>query len=281
MEYMEKSNKGKMLSSQKNKYTVIILMTSGTTIPSFGVEILNRILDCSTIHVPAIFISDEGIAKSKFGSKIINILRRRKAFIIVTAFYYFLSRITGKKHDWQFLPQMQMIDLDSYSGDVCFVKRIHSEECVKLLSSYGPDLCFHSGHIIIRDPVLSLAKDGVLGYHHGDLTKHRGGLPCFWELYYGEDKIGVTTQLLSQELDTGKIVMLKEFQIEDAATFKSLHQLIHYETTNMAIDSINLLSNGFIPITPKSIGKYHNPPTLAQWIKFQYKIAKRRQRLGF
>lgn len=265
-----------------DKYRVVILMTSGDVIVDFGVEIIKRIVASTEIEVPAIFVSDEGIGKSQepLLRRVRRNIRRRGWFTIVVGYYYVLSKLTGSTRSWAYVPNLTRVNLDEFcSGSVHYIDRLHSPESAELISSYKPDLCFHAGHIIIKEPVLSLAKDGVLGYHHGDLTKHRGGLPCFWELYYGENEVGVTTQILSNKLDTGKIVKQRLFKIEKEDTLKSLQYRVHHETTDMALDSILALADpAFSPQTPPGLGQYHNSPTLFEWLVFQYRMFIRRKR---
>ena len=54
-----------------------------------------------------------------------------------------------------------------------------------------PDVLLRIGGFgIVKEPLLSLCRAGVLSYHHGDMRRYRGQPPAFWELYHGERSIG-------------------------------------------------------------------------------------------
>jgi len=175
----------------KPKYKVVILMTSGDVIVDFGVEIIKNIVKFRDTEVSAILICDDGIKPQKdpFLIRFARRVRGRKLFVLVIAYYFLKSKLTGRKCNWIFEPKVMPVNLRQfYNGDIHYLKNLYDQKSIDLIASYQPDLCFHNGHIIIKEPILSLAKDGTIGYHHGDLTMHRGGLPCFWELY-NEEKV--------------------------------------------------------------------------------------------
>ena len=267
------------MKNPKQKYRVVILMTSGDSASDFGREIRRKIIECKDIEVPAIFISNEGIKDkdASLPSRLLKLFKKRRLFTLIIMYYHLKSKLTGRKYDWVFQPDIKPLNLSQYyNGDIHYLQSLHNHKTESLIASYEPDLCFHSGHIIIKEPIMSLAKDGVMGYHHGDLTKHRGGLPCFWELYYGEKEVGVTVQILGSKLDTGEIVLQRFFDIKDEDTLQTLQQRVHCETTDMACESILLLSNpNFTSQKPKSLGKYHKLPTLIEWLRFRYRMRRR------
>jgi hypothetical protein len=68
------------------------------------------------------------------------------------------------------------------------------------------DVILRWGFNIIRGAILETATYGVWSYHHGDSDYYRGGPPAFWETAEGAPVIGVILQVLSDELDGGKIL---------------------------------------------------------------------------
>ena len=59
---------------------------------------------------------------------------------------------------------------------------------------------------ILRGEILTAAKYGVWSYHHSDNQYYRGGPANFWELYEGNPISGVMLQVLTEELDAGKVL---------------------------------------------------------------------------
>ena len=77
---------------------------------------------------------------------------------------------------------------------------------VKKIKSYNLDFILRFGFGIIRGDVLDASKYGVWSYHHGDEEKYRGGPPCFWEIYSGDNITGSILQRLTNKLDGGIIL---------------------------------------------------------------------------
>jgi hypothetical protein len=62
------------------------------------------------------------------------------------------------------------------------------------------------GFRIIRGDILGAARYGVWSFHHGDNRSHRGGPAFFWEMYEGNPVTGTTLQILTEELDAGRVI---------------------------------------------------------------------------
>lgn len=77
---------------------------------------------------------------------------------------------------------------------------------VKEIKRYDVDYMLRCGFKILTGGILSAAKSGVLSFHHGDNTVNRGGPALYWEFSQSWENSGVILQLLSEELDGGKVV---------------------------------------------------------------------------
>lgn len=78
-----------------------------------------------------------------------------------------------------------------------------ADDDLAAIAATKPDLLLRFGFGPIRGPILEVAPHGVWSFHHDDEQVHRGGPPCFWELYFGEATTGVTFQRLTERLDGG------------------------------------------------------------------------------
>jgi hypothetical protein len=68
------------------------------------------------------------------------------------------------------------------------------------------DVLIRFGFNILRGEILTASKYGVWSYHHGDGDYYRGGPAHFWEVYEGNPISGVMLQVLTEELDAGKVL---------------------------------------------------------------------------
>jgi hypothetical protein len=68
------------------------------------------------------------------------------------------------------------------------------------------DVMLRFGFKIIRGEILNSARYGVWSFHHGDNRAYRGGPALFWEIYEGNPVSGTVLQILTEDLDGGKVI---------------------------------------------------------------------------
>ena len=76
------------------------------------------------------------------------------------------------------------------------------------------DVFVRLGFRILRGKILQAARYGVWSYHHGDSQVNRGGPPGFWEVLEGHPVTGSVLQILTEDLDNGK-VLCRSFSATD------------------------------------------------------------------
>jgi hypothetical protein len=77
---------------------------------------------------------------------------------------------------------------------------------VERIRSYDLDVAIRLGFRILKGDALDIARFGVWSYHHADNTVNRGGPPGFWEVAEGNPVTGVMLQVLSEDLDNGRVI---------------------------------------------------------------------------
>lgn len=87
------------------------------------------------------------------------------------------------------------------------------EATLDFLRDLRPDFILRFSYGILRGDVLDIARYGVWSYHHGDPVKFRGQPPGFWEIVNESSVAGAVLQVLSNELDAGKILHHGFFQV--------------------------------------------------------------------
>jgi methionyl-tRNA formyltransferase len=75
---------------------------------------------------------------------------------------------------------------------------------------------------ILPKSVLDLSPRGCLNVHYSLLPKYRGAAPVTWTIINGEEKGGVTTMQLVEQLDAGPIYLQEEIQLDEHETTASL-----------------------------------------------------------
>ncbi|TFH06792.1 MAG: hypothetical protein E4H07_09980 [Nitrosomonadales bacterium] len=83
----------------------------------------------------------------------------------------------------------------------------YSDTCVDRLLNLGLDIIIRGNAPgIFRGNILSASRQGILSFHHGDNRWNRGGPPGFWEVYLRKSSTGFVIQILSEELDGGRVL---------------------------------------------------------------------------
>jgi len=108
-----------------------------------------------------------------------------------------------------------------------------SEEDVEAIRSHDLDVLVRLGFRILRGDVLRAARHGVWSFHHGDNRVNRGGPPGFWEVMHRRPITGSILQVLSEDLDAGRVL---------ARSFSHTHPLsVHANLNNVLWKSLHLL----------------------------------------
>jgi hypothetical protein len=86
-----------------------------------------------------------------------------------------------------------------------FVHRISDDDIAKIRDA-KLDVIVRFGFNILRGDILTVAKHGVWSFHHGDNDQYRGGPAHFWEIVEQNPVSGVILQVLTEELDAGRVL---------------------------------------------------------------------------
>jgi hypothetical protein len=86
-----------------------------------------------------------------------------------------------------------------------------ASDAIEQIRVMNLDVLLRFGFNILRGEILTAARCGVWSYHHGDNDFYRGGPPCFWEMVEGNLITGAMLQVLTEELDAGRVLCKGSF----------------------------------------------------------------------
>jgi len=86
-----------------------------------------------------------------------------------------------------------------------FTDRLKTEDINKI-KSYKLDVILRFGFRILKGEILKAASYGVWSFHHGDGAVNRGGPAGFWEVMEDEPVTGAMLQILTEQLDNGRVI---------------------------------------------------------------------------
>ncbi len=99
---------------------------------------------------------------------------------------------------------------------------VNSEDTLAAIRRLDPELVFVVGWSqLVREAVLSLAREGVFGMHPTLLPRHRGRAPIPWAILSGLARTGVTLfEIADATADSGPVVgqVFVDIAVDDTAT---------------------------------------------------------------
>jgi hypothetical protein len=102
------------------------------------------------------------------------------------------------------------------------------------------DVMLRFGFNIIRGEILDCARYGVWSYHHGDSRHYRGAPDFFWEMYEGNPVTGTLLQVLSEELDAGR-VLYRSFSATDPTSLYRGRNAAYWKTAEFVLRCLTVL----------------------------------------
>ena len=97
----------------------------------------------------------------------------------------------------------------------------NSSEVMPHIEEMDLDLVVFGGTRIIRGDILDFPKDGVVNSHPGLLPECRGSASPAWSVYH-DIRVGSTCHFCDNGIDTGEILLRREFPVKRGMTYEDL-----------------------------------------------------------
>lgn len=107
--------------------------------------------------------------------------------------------------------------------------------------------------------VWAMPQYGTFNLHASLLPDYRGAAPIHWAIINGEQKTGVTTFFIDDQIDTGAIILQKEVFINADETVGTLHDELQKTGSELVIDTLELIASNQVTTTIQS--KVEQPKT--------------------
>ena len=136
--------------------------------------------------------------------------------------------------------------------DVYQPVKVRDPEFVEILRGMEPEVIVvvAFGQIIPKS-VLEMPKYGCVNVHASLLPKYRGAAPIQWAVINGDEVTGVTTMLMDEGIDTGDILMVREYKVEPKETGGSLFDKLENIGAELLVETLDGLKAGSITPIPQ------------------------------
>jgi methionyl-tRNA formyltransferase len=104
-----------------------------------------------------------------------------------------------------------------------FIGNPNQEEFRKRIAALAPDLLVSVAcPYILKEGILSLPPLGSINIHHAPLPRYKGMMPTFWQMYYGEQNVGLTIHTMTARVDQGGALLQEQLPIAEGESLDSL-----------------------------------------------------------
>ena len=128
-------------------------------------------------------------------------------------------------------------------------ERMKDEAFVDALRSYNADLQVVVAFRMLPEVVWRMPRYGTFNVHAALLPQYRGAAPINWAVINGETVTGVTTFFLDHDIDTGRIIMQREFGIPDDSDVEYVYDGLMSLGASVCRDTVDLViaNDGNVP----------------------------------
>lgn len=154
------------------------------------------------------------------------------------------------------------------------IQSSNDQDFYKEVKNINPDVILSfSAPQVIKEPLLSFPKYGILNVHGSLLPDYRGCMPSFWYIFNEEKYGGATVHYMSAKIDDGDIVAQDKVYIGDCKSMFQLMKLTKRIGGEIMVKAIQALEEGTLERKPNisAEGRYFTWPTISQGKEFRTK----------
>ena len=130
--------------------------------------------------------------------------------------------------------------------------KIGEPASLQLMRELAPDLIVVVAFgQFLPSSLLHLPRHGCVNLHASLLPKYRGAAPINWAVINGERRTGVTTMLMDEGMDTGKIILKKAVNIDPRETAGSLHDKLAVIGAGLLVQTLEQIAGGSAVYQPQ------------------------------
>lgn len=105
--------------------------------------------------------------------------------------------------------------------------------------------------MLLPAPILRIPRLGCINIHPSLLPRWRGAAPIQRTIFAGDTITGVSIMQMDQGLDTGPILLQRQYVLDPEETSQSLHDKLAHLGADALIETLNLLAQSQIEAKPQ------------------------------
>ena len=140
---------------------------------------------------------------------------------------------------------------------------------IEQLRGYQANLQVVVAFRMLPEVVWDMPKYGTFNVHAALLPQYRGAAPINWAVINGEKQTGVTTFFLDKDIDTGRVIMQKTFDIPDTANVEYVYDGLMHLGAEICLETLDriIAADGYPESIPqedmmKNVTRLYEAPKL-------------------
>jgi methionyl-tRNA formyltransferase len=125
-------------------------------------------------------------------------------------------------------------------------EKLKNSDFIAELESLKADLQIVVAFRMLPEMVWNMPPLGTINLHGSLLPQYRGAAPLNWAIINGETQTGVTTFLLSHEIDTGQIIFQESMEIDENDSVGDLHDRMMEIGAKLVLKTVDALAEGTV-----------------------------------
>ena len=185
----------------------VALLIDGFEQPAWVKALLTQLVAAQDVELVAVILNAAPAPKRQTISRRLAAYGRNLLYVAYTRF----DEWRAKSVDDPFAPT-SVADLLATVPQIVVQPR-QTRHCdyfeagdIDQIRSFRIDVAIRLGFRILRGEALRISRFGVWSFHHADNTANRGGPPGFWEVAEQSPVTGAVLQILSEDLDNGRVI---------------------------------------------------------------------------
>lgn len=117
--------------------------------------------------------------------------------------------------------------------------KMKDPDFIEQLHAYKANLQVVVAFRMLPEVVWDMPQYGTFNVHAALLPQYRGAAPINWAVINGETKTGVTTFFLDHDIDTGRIIMQKTFDIPETADVEYVYDGLMHLGAEICLETLD------------------------------------------
>lgn len=125
-------------------------------------------------------------------------------------------------------------------------QKLKNPEFIEELKALNANLFIVVAFRMLPEVVWKMPTKGTFNLHASLLPNYRGAAPINWAIINGEQKTGVTTFFINEDIDTGNIIAQKEIKIDDNDSASTLHDKLKEVGSELVVKTVSAIADNNI-----------------------------------